>query len=45
MNKHGEEEDQSYLANENSRYGMSEGLNMDLNYMRSISSNEVGYLH
>lgn len=39
MNKHGEEEEQSYLASENNRYGMSEGLNMDLNYMRTISSN------
>jgi len=32
-------------ASEDNRYTTIEGLNMDLNYMRSLTSTEVGYLH
>lgn len=45
-NKNGEEEAPSYLAkNSTDSMGLSEGVNMDINYMTCLSSIEVGYLH
>jgi hypothetical protein len=44
MNRH-EEEDPLLAINEKNRHIMMEGVNMDIRYMRTLSSNEVGYLH
>jgi hypothetical protein len=43
--KNGEEEAPSYMINNSDSLGLSEGVNMDLQYMRALTSNEVGYLH
>lgn len=44
-NKNGEEEAPSYLVNSSDNLGLSEGVNLDLQYMHCLTSNEVGYLH
>jgi hypothetical protein len=44
LNKH-EEEDNSMTISDKYRHVLADGINMDLGYMRTLSSLEVGYLH
>lgn len=38
LHRHGDDEDQKMPANDSNRLGFEEGINMDINYMRTLSS-------